>query len=66
MNQEQETLKEYKIKSYNLAMQILKNPHKALKWLKTPNPQLGDISPDDMINLGKGEKLINFMEELLK
>ncbi len=34
-------------------------------WFKTPNPLLGDVSPDDMISLHKTAKLLAFIEEAL-
>lgn len=34
---------------------------KTVQWLITPNPLLGDISPRDMIRLGRYKKLIKFV-----
>ncbi len=32
-------------------------------WFKTPNPSLGEISPRDMIRLGRYKKLLRFVAE---
>jgi len=34
---------------------------KTIQWITTPNPLLGDISPRDMIRLGRYKKLIKFV-----
>lgn len=34
---------------------------KTALWFKTPNPMLGDITPRDMIRLGRAKKLIRFI-----
>lgn len=39
------------------------NPVKTALWFRTPNPLLGDISPRDMIRLGRYSKLIKFITE---
>jgi hypothetical protein len=35
-------------------------------WLNTPNPLLGGIKPIDMINCGQSEKLLKFVQAMLK
>ena len=35
---------------------------KANKWLEVPNPLLGNVSPKDMIRVGRLDKLIKFVE----
>jgi len=30
-------------------------------WLKTSNPLLGDVSPNDMIRFGRSQKLLKFI-----
>lgn len=37
-------------------------PHKVSIWMKTVNPLLGDITPIDMINNGRVQKLLKFVE----
>jgi hypothetical protein len=32
-------------------------------WLTTPNPQLGGISPHEMVKRGRLEKLYNFVKK---
>jgi len=34
---------------------------KALKWYMTKNPLLGDMSPYEMIKIGRGKKLMQFI-----
>ena len=36
---------------------------KTATWFKTPNPMIGDITPRDMIRLGRSNKLIRFIME---
>lgn len=36
---------------------------RAYLWFETPNPQLGNVSPNDMIKLGRDEKLLKFILE---
>ena len=37
--------------------------HKTLLWMRLDNPMLGNVSPNTMIALGRGEKLLKFIEE---
>jgi uncharacterized protein (DUF2384 family) len=37
------------------------DPVKTALWFKTPNPMIGDITPRDMIRLGRSKKLIRFI-----
>lgn len=39
------------------------NGQKAELWFRLPNPILGNISPRDMIRLGRYERLLNFVVE---
>jgi uncharacterized protein (DUF2384 family) len=32
-------------------------------WFRTPNPMLGDVSPRDMIRLGRYKRLLKFVLE---
>ncbi len=34
-----------------------------IEWLQTKNPMLGDLSPIDLIKLGKEEALFSFIKE---
>lgn len=40
--------------------------NKTILWFQVPNPQLGGISPRDMIRLGRYEKLRKFIQTALK
>lgn len=51
-----------------LTIEIVLNVHcffndidKTYAWLKTKNPLLGDLSPLDLIKLGKGRKILKFV-----
>jgi hypothetical protein len=37
------------------------DPHKTVDWFKARNPLLGDVSPRDMIRLGRYERLRKFI-----
>jgi len=45
----------------NLVAQFFKDPQKTVLWFKTPNPLLGDITPRDMIRIGRFKKLQKFI-----
>lgn len=34
-------------------------------WMQTPNPQLGNVSPLQMMRMGRGDKLAVFIEQAL-
>lgn len=38
---------------------------KAIAWYTVKNPALGDISPYEMIKIGKGRKLMQFIRSAL-
>ena len=44
-----------------VARQFKGDPHKTVAWFKAKNPLLGDISPRDMIRLGRYERLRRFI-----
>lgn len=44
-----------------VAKQFNGDPHKTVAWFKARNPLLGDISPRDMIRLGRYERLRRFI-----
>jgi uncharacterized protein (DUF2384 family) len=35
-------------------------------WFETPNPLLGDISPAQMLMLGRGEKLLKIVQNWME
>ena len=35
-------------------------------WLNTPNPNLGEVSPNKMIELGREHKLLQFVQAQIK
>lgn len=39
------------------------DPKKTAMWFKTANPMLGDITPQNMVRLGRSNKLIKFIME---
>jgi len=39
------------------------NSKKARLWFRTPNPLLGDISPDQMLENGRHRRLKKFIDE---
>jgi uncharacterized protein (DUF2384 family) len=45
----------------NLVAQFFRDEQKTLLWFKTPNPLLGDITPRDMIRIGRFRKLRQFI-----
>lgn len=57
----QERLSEWAT-AINLVAEFFNDPHKTMLWFKTSNPQLGDVSPRDMIRLGRFKKLLSFIQ----
>src|SRR5271156_923219 len=49
----------------NLVAQFFKDEHKTLLWFKTRNPLLGDMTPRDMIRVGRFRKLHRFIQNAL-
>lgn len=45
----------------NLVAQFFRDEQKTVLWFKTPNPMLGDITPRDMIKIGRFKKLRQFI-----
>lgn len=37
------------------------DPERTALWFRTPNPMLGDVSPRDMIRLGRYKRLLKFV-----
>lgn len=50
----------------NLLADFFKTTEKAVLWLDTENPLLGHIAPRDMINAGRAEKLLKFIQTQLE
>jgi len=51
---------------YTLVRHFFKDePGKVNVWFTTPNPFLGHISPQDMINVGQEHKLLNWIKSNL-
>lgn len=50
----------------NLIAGFFNDPEKTILWFNIPNPQLGDITPRDMIRLGRFNKLLKFIQSALK
>ena len=48
-----------------LVAQYFKNEQKTVLWFKTPNPLLGNITPRDMIRVGRFKKLHRFISNAL-
>jgi len=42
---------------------ILKSHNKALKWMDTPNPNFGDLTPNQMLGLGRSRKVYEFVKD---
>ena len=40
---------------------FFKNESKSIDWMYTKNPLLGDVSPIDMIKVGRFDKLMKFI-----
>jgi hypothetical protein len=48
-----------------LVAQFFRDEKKTVLWFKTPNPLLGDVSPREMIRVGKFKKLLSFIQNAL-
>lgn len=49
----------------NLVASYFNNLDKTMMWFQMPNPKLGNISPRDMIRLGRFKKLYKFITTAL-
>jgi hypothetical protein len=49
----------------SLVAQFFKDERKTVLWFKTPNPLLGDMTPRDMIRVGRFRKLHRFIQNAL-
>ena len=59
-----ERLQEWAI-ALTMVAQYFKDQHKTELWFKTPNPLLGNITPRDMIRVGRFRKLQRFIQNAL-
>ena len=60
----QERVQEWAV-ALALVAQYFKNEQKTVLWFKTPNPLLGNITPRDMIRVGRFKKLRLFILDAL-
>jgi len=51
--------------SISLVNKFFKDPEKTYLWFLSPNPQLGNISPIDIIKNGQSDKLLQFIQTSL-
>ena len=59
-----ERLTEWAI-ALNFVASFFKDADKTIIWFATPNPLLGNMSPRDMIRIGRFKKLLNFIQTAL-
>lgn len=52
-------------KLYTLVYEFFKNHEKTMIWFSAPNPLLGGISPNQMIEIGKEDRLSSFVKNVL-
>ena len=50
----------------NLVFQFFNDDVKTKLWFQTPNPMLGNVSPRDMIRLGRYNKLMRFVTQAME
>jgi uncharacterized protein (DUF2384 family) len=60
----QERLMEWAV-ALNLVAQFFNDEQKTVLWFRTPNPLLGDMTPRDMIRVGRFRKLVRFIQTAL-
>lgn len=46
---------------YHKVSKYFNDPSKTHLWFETSNPMLGDVSPREMLQLGRDEKLFKFI-----
>jgi uncharacterized protein (DUF2384 family) len=51
---------------YELVFQLFNDDNKTHIWLRTPNPMLGDISPRDMLRMGRYGRLLRFVTHAIE
>ena len=57
-------IKEWAV-ALNLVAQFFQDEQKTILWFQTPNPLLGDMTPRDMIRIGRFRKLCRFIQTAL-
>jgi hypothetical protein len=50
----------------NLVFQFFNDDVKTKLWFQAPNPMLGNVSPRDMIRLGRYNKLLRFVTQAME
>lgn len=63
-NELKERLMEWAV-AINLVAEFFNDREKTILWFSTPNPLLGDISPRNMIKIGRFHKLLKFIQTAL-
>lgn len=58
-------LKEWAV-AINLVAGFFKDQDKTMLWFQTPNPLLGNVSPAEMIKMGRFLKLLRFIQTALE
>lgn len=53
-------------RAYSLVLQHFRDEEKARLWMRTPNPMLGNLSPEDMIASNRTWKLLRFIEQAVR
>ena len=49
----------------NLVGEFFQDANKTILWFRTPNPQLANMTPRDMIRVGRFKKLLKFIQTAL-
>ena len=49
-----------------LVFRFFDDDRKTRLWLRTPNPMLGDVSPREMVLMGRYERLLRFITQALE
>lgn len=61
----QDRIREWGV-ALNLVADHFQDKDKTVLWFRTPNPMLGDVSPRDMIRMGRFKKLLRFIQTALQ
>lgn len=61
----EERVREWAV-ALSLVAQYFKDEHKTVLWFKTMNPLLGNMTPRDMIRIGRFKKLYRFILNALE
>jgi len=58
--------RDYRREVYGLVFDFFgKDRTKADLWMSSKNPMLGFVAPDEMLRLGRGDRLLKFVETSL-